>query len=690
MLIGVVACRGLVMAARGLFSEGLGSHEDAPQSRSAPGKNAAVASGTLPLLLLGALLILPWGRSDAQAVAAVPQVTAESTAMVRHSAAMGDFDEVYDLTALGHPKPVLLRGAAGSFRLDFGIPITKVVSEATLLLRYRAAPELVASESHLVLLLNGVEVETIPLVSSGTEAATEVRVTLPAELLGSDNELVFDLKGTLSHDAADSQSPVLTRIERDTQLQLSGKLLPLANDLALLPAPFFDRANSRPVQLPVVFSSRPSLSMIEAAGIVASYFGVLADYRGAHFPVSIGTFPAGNLLCFLDRSTGSFAGLDLEQLHGPVIAMRNNPSDLSGKLLIVMGDNSEEMLTAAKALSLHQFVRAGDASTITDFHMPRPMVEGSAPRWLQTNRVTPLANYALPEQLQVYGTGTVEIYFRVPPYLHFAAQETVPLRLNYRYHGVRSGHKGNITVKLNGTFVASVELPPDGQNESTALSRTLPVNVQVLSRFGNTLTFDFSFGNEKQTTDVAKSPALYGAILKDSTLDLRGVAGFAEMPNLALFGEAGFPFTAYPDLSRTAVVLPRVPTAEQIALALGTLASMGGRTGSPAVRVAVVDSEHLSDVSDRDLLVIGSGRDQPLFRSWPLPVRIDSDGFQLADVRNPLDRATLWLHSGYRAGRQQLAEVLGAANPPEAGAMEIESPERRGQTAVLLGVGKPW
>jgi cellulose synthase (UDP-forming) len=687
LLIGIVACKGLGMAARELFSKGAGPPEEAPEKTPMAAKSVSVAGGSLSLWILGALLLLPFGRGAARPKPADAKTAEASAVTAQRSAAAGEFEEVYDLAALGHPKPVLLRGADGVFRLDFGIPITKVVSDATLLLRYRAAPELVASESHIELLLNGVEVQTIPIVQSGTGAAAEVRVTLPAELLGSDNELVFDLKGRLSREAADAQSPILTRIERSTQIQLAGKLLPLANDLGLFPAPFFDRSNSRPVVLPVVFASRPSLQMIEAAGIVASYVGDLADYRGAHFPVSTGSYRAGNLVYFLDRSSGTPAELDLENLHGPAIAMRNNPGDRAGKVLVVMGDNGDELVTAARALSLLQFVRAGDASAITDFHMPGPMAEGSAPRWLHTNRISPLASYASPEQLQVYGTGTVEIYFRVPPDLHFGTQETVPLQLKYKYRGVSSGRKGSITVKLNGTYVASIELPPEGQNETDVLTRTLPVNVLALSRFGNTLTFDFSFGNDNQSP--ANIANLYGAILKDSTLDLRGIPGFAEMPNLNLFAEAGYPFTRYPDLSHTAVVLPREPTAEQISLALAMLASMGARTGSAGIRVAVADAERVGEVRDRDLLVIGSGGDQRLFRDWPLPVQVEGDGFQLAEVRSLPERVKLWLHRGYGSGRQQLAEVLGAANPPESGVMEMESPGQRGRTAVLLASINP-
>jgi cellulose synthase (UDP-forming) len=195
LLIGIVACKGLGMAARGLFSKGAGPANETPEKPPIQAKSVPVASGSLSLWILGALLLLPFGRGAAQAKPADAKTTGASAFTAQRNAAAGEFEEVYDLAALGHPKPVLLRGADGVFRLDFGIPITKVVSDATLLLRYRAAPELVASESHLELLLNGVEVQTIPIVQSGTGAAAEVRVTLPGRVAGQRQRTGIRLEG---------------------------------------------------------------------------------------------------------------------------------------------------------------------------------------------------------------------------------------------------------------------------------------------------------------------------------------------------------------------------------------------------------------------------------------------------------------------------------------------------------------
>jgi cellulose synthase (UDP-forming) len=66
MLIGIVACKGLGMAARGLFSKGAGLANETPEKPPIPAKSVPVAGGSLSLWILGALLLLPFGRGAAQ------------------------------------------------------------------------------------------------------------------------------------------------------------------------------------------------------------------------------------------------------------------------------------------------------------------------------------------------------------------------------------------------------------------------------------------------------------------------------------------------------------------------------------------------------------------------------------------------------------------------------------------------
>jgi hypothetical protein len=88
-----------------------------------------------------------------------------------------------------------------------------------------------------------------------------------------------------------------------SQLELTVQKLETENNLALLPGPFFDPKdfNSK-LSLPFVFSSAPAKSTLNAAGIISSWFGKLAAWRGARFPVQLDGIQGGNAIVFATLS----------------------------------------------------------------------------------------------------------------------------------------------------------------------------------------------------------------------------------------------------------------------------------------------------------------------------------------------------------------------------------------------------
>lgn len=686
LLIFRISLRGFGLAVRGAFSRAPVATSSAAEDHEREVKlRAAAVAGVERVLMLMLGLLLCGASMRAQTRSAKSAQRESGTA-----AESSQFSDHYTFQALGQKKTAMLRGPDGEFHLAFGIPISKVVSSATLLLRYSPAPELLTKESQIQLRLNGNDIDLIPVEAPGENGVSEARVVLPSDLLTSDNELIFELRGKLKASSDAGGTNVLTRIDLNSEIELDGSILPLANDLGLLPAPFFDRSNNRPLDLPFVFATSPSFSTLQAAGIVASYFGVLTDHRGAHFPVRIRDLPTGNFVYFVDRSAGG-ADLDISGAQGPSIAIRSNPKDNYSKVLLIIGDSAQQLVTAARALALQQFVRSGSMSSITSVDLPAPMQPDTAPRWLRTDRLTTLADYAAADQLQVYGTGSVDIYFRVPPDLYFGDRETIPLHLKYRYGGVTSGTSGTLTLKMNGAFVGTVPLQPGAHSSATIQSATLAVSRASLSHFGNTLTAEFSFSSSNQGAHTAATENLFGAIQKDSTLDLRGIAHFVEMPNLGLFSDAGFPFTRVPDLSRTAVILPSASAPEEISLYLAAVAAFGARTGYPATRVEVGPAENVNSFRGRHLLVIGSATDQPLLPRWAarMPVSFSGDRYELSPANWWMDTARRWIGGDLQNDGQRLADVIDSGPPPEGVAMEFESPQERGSTVVVLAAPDP-
>jgi cellulose synthase (UDP-forming) len=156
------------------------------------------------------------------------------------------------------------------------------------------------------------------------------------------------------------------------------------------------------------------------------------------------------------------------------------------------------------------------------------------------------------------------------------------------------------------------------------------------------------------------------------------------MPNLGLFANAGFPFTRHADLSSTLVVLPDDPSEEQIALYLQLLGFFGAETGTPALRLEVAQGNAAAALRGKDLLVIGSPEDQPLFRRW-------ADHMPVEAHQLPLQAGKIGLRDRFRLSWRSLSEELpsldslvGAAAPPELLVQGFQSPEERGRSVVAF------
>ncbi len=109
---------------------------------------------------------------------------------------------------------------------------------------------------------------------------------------------------------------------------------------------------------------------------------------------------------------------------------------------------------------------------------------------------------------------------------------------------------------------------------------------------------------------------LRAAIDPTSFIDFTGVHRYTRMPNLAFLAQAGFPFSRMADLSETAVVMPDKMTAPVIQAVLNVLGTIGARTGYPATGIKLIGARDVQQVADRDLLVVGTYDDQPLFHQW--------------------------------------------------------------------------
>src|SRR5262249_1001616 len=143
--------------------------------------------------------------------------------------AAAGFDDSCEVGQMAASSALGFAQAGASQTLFFAVPVTKIVSKATLQLRY-TAPFLRPGETTLVLSLNGTEVGRVPL-RGGVDARADV--LLPTDLLTTDNALSLQLLG-VCQSCADLRMEWL-RIRPWSSLVISGSRLPIPNDLSILP-----------------------------------------------------------------------------------------------------------------------------------------------------------------------------------------------------------------------------------------------------------------------------------------------------------------------------------------------------------------------------------------------------------------------------------------------------------------------
>jgi cellulose synthase (UDP-forming) len=639
------------------------------------------------------------GHSPAVAAKAVASPAAKSQAPGEQSSAMS---QEISLKDMGLQTEIAMRGPHSYDSARFTLSHALVPRRALLRLIYRFDRSLDSHFATLTVSLNGTRLTTVqPQVNSGVSGEfTEFDVPVSPDLLVRNNGLTFEFVGGGAMQREElAREKVLAHISVLSSLQVSGDRLGWQNDLSQLPMPIFDSDLQSPTTVPFVFLTPPGPKTLQAAGAVASWLGLQAGTRPVRFTAAYGAIPAGNAIVF-SGSRASLPGSLQIAASGPQLALRTNPGDALGNVLVLAGEDEDQLLTIARTLALTRKATptaaaqglplAGATVTIPELAMPAARGPGDAPRWLATGIAVPFAGCEAPAQLQTDGSSPVPVYFHVPPDLSYGERQNLKLHLHFRYNALPIADGSALRVVVNGNLVNEAQLQPG--KGMTDRERLIFVPVADIRPFGNTILFNFDFvPASKESAQTTDATALKGEVLCNSSLDLEGLASWASMPNLGLFANAGFPFTQYADLAQTTVVLPSIPSPHEIAVYLQLMGHFGEQTGYPALRVTVAGPDAVIS-EGRDYLVLGAAANQPAFQSLNalLPVTLDANGAQVKagrGVASLLSTAQATWSRGWEGltGDPAVQRIpSGMDGEPDAMVEEIESPSSPDRSIVVI------
>lgn len=590
------------------------------------------------------------------------------------------------------PGTLSLRGTQPNGQIEFSVRSDEVVTKALLNLSYRPSPALLPTQSQLKVWLNDELVGLITLTQDQLGKENQTQLSVDPRFIADFNRVRLELVGHYTNVCENpANSTIWLDIGKASHLDLTLQKLPLKNDLSHFPEPFFDARDNRPLNLPMVFAARPNLQQQRAAAILASWFGSKAAWRGQRFPVLYNQLPAQqHAVVFATNAHRPDFLKNLPPVEKPTIEMVSQPDNPFEKMLLILGRDDNDLITAVEGIAQGELLLRGDTSTVESVQLLRPRQAYDAPNWVRTDRRTTFAELRQYEnQLQSDGLqpAPVSLTLNLPPDLFLTRARGIDMDLIWRYTAPFRQDGSRLAVYLNNQFMQDYPLSSK-QDEGKQLLHIpliqgLQDNSQELTlpalRLGvvNQLRFDFDYANTFQggTADgrceTVTLPVHHAVVDGNSTIDFSGYRHYIEMPSLRAFANAGFPFSRYADLAQTVVLVQPEPETGEVSALLNALGNIGAQTGYPALRVQVSDDWNSAKTRDADLLMIGN---------------IPSDLRDDAKINLLVDAARGWINAPTR----QPALDSGSLTDSERQVESRTTIGSRGPMAAIAGFRSPF
>lgn len=601
--------------------------------------------------------------------------------------------------------PLVLRGTHHEHRIHLGVRLDEMVVRGRLRLALTPSPALLPTLSHLQVHLNDKLMAVIPLRTDKAGERIVRDIDLDPRLFLDDNWLSLRMVGHYTLECEDElHSSLWTEVDVEASgFELGLRPLTLEDELALFPTPWFDRRGRGRIEVPFVLGPEPGRDRLIAASIMASWLGSLAAERGATFPVGRDRLPDRHAIVLATPEQPAPKELALPIAQGPTVRLMRHPALPHVKLLVLQGRNDAELRTAALGLVLGRQAMSG-GSALVQAMAPIPVRPPyDAPNWVATDRPVRLGELVSGRAaLQLNGTrpDDIRVRWRTPPDLWQGPGRAAQLDLRYRASMASLTESSLMSLALNDSFVRAWRLSPALSGESMLglgqwLGSVDDASGQVrlaLPAFQplqtNTLDVRMPLGMKPQTGNCAgNADTTRASVDADSTLDFSALPHFLEMPDLAAFAAAGFPFTRYADLSQTSIVLPPRPDDKELETLFALMGSFGRWTGTAAWHFDLTSPEQLENGLDRDLLLIGGPRLNGLLARWQKNALLvmDEKRRETQGLLSPVAEWRSWLQ---RRERDDAPAVQAPLRLEAEGALAVimgfESPLRAGRSVVAL------
>ncbi|MGF1776952.1 cellulose biosynthesis cyclic di-GMP-binding regulatory protein BcsB [Vibrio nomapromontoriensis] len=528
----------------------------------------------------------------------------------------------YTFADISGDSSIAMRGNQSTAFLGFGSRLDQVITGGTLHLEFLPSPALKASVSHVRVFLNNELMDVVQISNNDSVQKQSQTIALDGRFFKNYNQLKFELSGQIDAMCSDGSDPALWwELSSASSIELNVRSLAIANELSLLPAPFFDARDFHDVTIPFVVPEGLTLTDVHSVSTVASYFASHVKWRDIEFPVYSDRLPTRHAVVFATNNARPAFLKDLPDITQPTIQMVSHPENPNIKLLLLLGADEQQLSLAVKGLASSNQLMSGEVAYVNKVESLQQRKPYDAPNWLPTDRAVRFSELIEGDyQLETQGVNLapINVSFTLPPDLFTWNANSIPMKLNFRNSPPQEGTASSkMSVTVNNRFVRAFSLDRDeaGQQQvwrlpvlgSESFAESKNVNIPGFkAATSNTIGFNFELAKSVAGECQGSSSSIqYAAIDGNSTLDFSGFPHYIRMPNSQVFASSAFPYSRMADLSETAIVITPQPSNKEIELLLETVGFISKKTGLPAYRYTLLDTWDEAKLADKDILVLG-------------------------------------------------------------------------------------
>jgi len=537
---------------------------------------------------------------------------------------------------------IKLFGSSTSFSTDIPIANRWRVVEARAVVQYTPSIALEPQRSFLSINLNKKVVRQFKLLNSKFMDLGEstVNIPIPVDELDRFNEFtiqVFQHYLLTGSENMSSAPEVWTELNLENSfVEFTIEMVDIEEMLSSILKYVFDSGNPLPnkINYPLPNFSNDTLYNYS---FISSSIGNILKYREVIFSVTdraIIDSKDNIIIGTKDEVQEILSRNKMDLKIDDDITIFANPRNPTTAIIVLTGENQEEIKKVLYSTTLFKLnLTDSNSKNIIDIEIPEKAKPYSAPEFIPFDRKIHFKDLGYKtDTFNGFYSKPLNLDFKLYPDLFFAKKSNTELSLDMLLpNSVKDDSILNIFV--NGKYVTQKRVIEE--RESRTLKELLFLSpysgeklpTELLKDGENRITMQFKmipFKDPKYA--IYNSENLQATISENSYFQLPEADRWIEMADIRYFISSSYPYSIYPDLQDTAILLTD-NRQESVEALMEVSFFLGKSIKYPSYHITVA-TEIDSSIEDKNLIVIGSynSKFDDIFQKAPL--KIEKDGYR--------------------------------------------------------------